>query len=938
MDVLPSTERTNLTVHRCRFVDWTPSEITAVAFSPLAPPNSSSTRSIAPSTSSVSSHGILAVGRGNGVIEICEWSRPEVRGNEIASQGWTIRRVLAGPNPSKVDSLAFALKDPYAHPPGTAPGLAHLRLFSTVGGKDLLEWDLSSGSISRVMDSDGGAIWALAVNPTSTILALGCDDGSIRLFSLENDEVTPLRRLDRVKARILSLAWAPPRYVPKASTTSGDASDSDNDDDDDESKWKDTFIIAGCSDSSIRKWDINSGRVLERMTTDQVRHEKTLVWAVGVLLDGTIVTGDSLGCVKFWDPMTSTQLFSFQSHDADVLCLSIGPDFRSVYASGVDQKVSEFALVSLQASAGTAAATSQSKWIHTRARRMHAHDVRAMAIWPPAQLFPRQFVQRDSQEAPILVSGGLDMSLTVTAIAPPSPNGPAYNPFARGQAPSIEDAFYRKMTFAQLGASGGRVVQCAPEARYVMCRHDTKISIWRIAPRRPDGVMPEAASLENEDGEWQKVVDMELRVDTTLVTSAISSDGKWLAVSDAYETKLFRLLPEVCPQALPKRIKNFTSTLQSYLNSLPPSSLSAAHSTAATAMIFTPDSRRLILAVSSLILIVDLNEVTSETGKTAYTATVIRSFPQHRGRRGQGDAFSRIIKPLPSREGVPMEEDVPPVEETNEESDDLIGSSFANNDSSPQDMWPIVSHLAISSDGQWLASSDLHGRTHIFNLDAIKHHCTLPTSPIPPTSLTFDIHPAFHQILVLAFPNNSIQVFDVENREYPTWARSVNEQLPYGLSRLQDPLAGVSFIHEDPTESLEASSTYGSRRSLSLASDRHTPRNVILWGRSWLCKIDLMSGGIYQPRGLVGPGAGPQNDKILKRGLGEGGGKSGSRRQPGRETASDAPRPAQVVTKYHDIMLVDFLGPKEMIVVERPIFDVLQGLRPAFYRAKYGSK
>lgn len=116
----------------------------------------------------------------------------------------------------------------------------------------------------------------------STALALGCDDGSIRIFSLANDELTPLRPLDRVKARILSLAWGAPRFVPKPS--SSDSATSDSDDDDDDERWKDSFLAAGCSDSSVRKWDVSTGRVLERMTTDQVRGERTPVWAVGVLL------------------------------------------------------------------------------------------------------------------------------------------------------------------------------------------------------------------------------------------------------------------------------------------------------------------------------------------------------------------------------------------------------------------------------------------------------------------------------------------------------------------------------------------------------------------------------------------------------------------------------------------------------------------------------
>jgi U3 small nucleolar RNA-associated protein 4 len=81
-------ERTSFSVHRCRFVDWNPSEITAIAFSPLPPPNS---KASIPSTSSASQYGVLAVGRGNGCIELCEWARPDSDG--VSSQGWTVRRV-----------------------------------------------------------------------------------------------------------------------------------------------------------------------------------------------------------------------------------------------------------------------------------------------------------------------------------------------------------------------------------------------------------------------------------------------------------------------------------------------------------------------------------------------------------------------------------------------------------------------------------------------------------------------------------------------------------------------------------------------------------------------------------------------------------------------------------------------------------------------------
>lgn len=79
-----------LAVHRCRFVDYTPSAITAITFPPLPLP-SISHKDKNPSINQSSRFGTLAVGRANGNIDLCEWAGGER--DQQSSQAWVIRKV-----------------------------------------------------------------------------------------------------------------------------------------------------------------------------------------------------------------------------------------------------------------------------------------------------------------------------------------------------------------------------------------------------------------------------------------------------------------------------------------------------------------------------------------------------------------------------------------------------------------------------------------------------------------------------------------------------------------------------------------------------------------------------------------------------------------------------------------------------------------------------
>lgn len=85
------------------------------------------------------------------------------------------------------------------------------------------------------------------------------------------------------------------------------------------------------------------------------------------------------------------------------------------------------------------------------------------------------------------------------------------------------------------------------------------VVVWRL-PKRigGSGVVDDMGlgyegefPLEGEgQGNWEMVLEMDLNVRTNIVSSAISDDGKWLAVADWYETKLFAL-SEVSFSSLP---------------------------------------------------------------------------------------------------------------------------------------------------------------------------------------------------------------------------------------------------------------------------------------------------------------------------------------------------------------------------------------------------
>lgn len=211
---------------------------------------------------------------------------------------------------------------------------------------------------------------------------------------------------------------------------------------------------------------------------------------------------------------------------------------------------------------------------------------------------------------------------------------------------------------------------------------------------------------------------------------------------------------------------------------------------------------------------------------------------------------------------------------------------------------------------------------------SLQYHRPLPSLPHPPNVLTFI--PEKPQILMIVLPNNTIHIFDVERSEVPIWAHDLNSRIPKQLFNTPDPVLGIIF---EPASTLPPPTLMNGDLEMTDVSQRDTgsfpQKEAIIWGTSWLCRLRLdwlakcteprkrrKSEARHHPQEHQGiPNLAPRPDL--------------------QNSAYDA-RKLHMVTRYRPILALDFVGPGELVLVERPLVDVLSKLPPAFFKPKYG--
>ncbi|XP_053978260.1 U3 small nucleolar RNA-associated protein 4 homolog isoform X2 [Hylaeus volcanicus] len=327
----------------------------------------------------------------------------------------------------------------------------------------IAEYDLTTLAIKNEVAVTGGAAWCMDVNHKKTCLAVGTEDGYINTFNVTSDTLIYERIFDKQKGRILCIKW----------DNTGE------------------MIYTGSADT-IRVWNAISGHAVHKMTTSRKEAKKeTIIWCLDVTDDNVIISGDSRGCLSFWDPHMGTLIESHESHTADVLAVTVSHDTNVVYCAGVDPVVRSFCKIIMKS-------TGKPQWVKGIERRLHAHDVRAL-------------VDADGK----LYSAGVDGYLAQSSYPP-------------------------KMLVKYPPLLQPPCVTVCKKSRCILLRYTNFLELWRLGS--PTKVFPESVHpgmFHQLEEEPIKLLELKTKGDETIISCAISKDSKIIVYSTDSHVRVF---------------------------------------------------------------------------------------------------------------------------------------------------------------------------------------------------------------------------------------------------------------------------------------------------------------------------------------------------------------------------------------------------------------
>jgi U3 small nucleolar RNA-associated protein 4 len=588
-------------------------------------------------------------------------------------------------------------------------------------------------AIKNVRDSYGGSVWCIAANPKSPTLAIGCEDGSVKLFSYADGGLEYSKLLATPNSRVLCVAFHP--ILP-------------------------TMAI-GCSDSSIRYMDEKTGKSLFRLTCDIVSGIPTYIWSIVIMKDSTIITGDNTGQIQFWDGAHGTLQLTIHKHQAAIYAIALNEDETQIFASGVDSKVICISLVSnASADSDTKAndntetaldnrtsndtASSEGKvWVYSNAIRAHSHDVTSLAI-----------INR--QGSSILLSGSLDCKLCLYTI----------------------DNFITCRPVWIMPVPATNIMKSSLDNRITVLKHFDTLSLWKLG--RPD-INKSSRNTEmvniNNDEQHRLMCQIKSISSDNIGSIAISNNGDMLAYAcgrTLYVWKIEKKTDNTDKIVLKKLEVNQHIILDNI--------------TSITSLVFNNNSTTLAVSVSSSsnmnyiynnissvnhsIILIDINHplpVTITNSNNGNNNTIKKkSKKNNKNNIELNDIHIDNVTNITNGGEITLQvRDIIKCNNNNNhnnnDSQNLIGKSLNT----------VFVQLAVSNDNVWLAGRSCGYKIDIYDLDRSALHWTVPSyNDIPVTCVAF--HPTSHNILVVTYANNMFLLYDVNSKDLCPYSKENN--------------------------------------------------------------------------------------------------------------------------------------------------------------------
>ena len=147
---------------------------------------------------------------------------------------------------------------------------------------------------------------------------MACEDGTVKLLKVKKDSFDLVRQIMRAETKCMSL-----------DVTADER-----------------FIFAGYADSSIRKWNLETGHCELHFVKQTKKAMARLATPECLILtlrlygeDDVLFSGDSLGELTAWDTNHGTLIQTFNNLKADVTCIEMNTARGIVYATGVDARI-----------------------------------------------------------------------------------------------------------------------------------------------------------------------------------------------------------------------------------------------------------------------------------------------------------------------------------------------------------------------------------------------------------------------------------------------------------------------------------------------------------------------------------------------------------------------------------------------------------------------